>query len=585
MFRLTNLLFLCLFSIALHAQKGDFATPFEKDQNVTATYFEAIDYYKKLADAFPQLQLREWGATDAGFPLHTAVLSLDKVFDPSAIRKQNKRILFVNNAIHPGEPEGVDATMMLVRDILQKPELQRNLQHVVLVVIPYYNIGGGLNRGPYSRVNQNGPNAYGFRGNAKNLDLNRDFIKCDSKNALTFNEIFNYWQPDILIDNHTSNGADYTYTLTMLASQQDKLEPALGNYLDQDLLPRLYADMKARNWEMTPYVNNFRDTPDKGIYGFYDSPRYSSGYAALHNCIGFIPETHMLKPFPQRVQVTYAYMDVMLRVMNEQYEKIGKLKAEAVQHTMTRDSFPLAWTIARDQADTIIFKGYEGKYKPSEVTGADRLWYDRTAPFERKTPYWNTFLPAKMTAKPYAYIIPQAYSEVIERLEKNGVKLQRLTADFTPELEMYYIADYKTREAYEGHYLHYDVQLDKRHMSWPFHKGDYVAFTDQPSNRYLVESLEPQGIDSFFAWNFFDGILGQKEYFSSYVFEDLAAEFLHNHPEVKAQLEARKQTDAEFAKNPRAQLDWVYRQTPHYEPTYNLYPVGRVLAGVKMPVK
>ncbi len=585
MIRLTVFLLFAICAIPAFSQKKDFTTPFEKDPSATATYFETIGFYQKLASAYPQLKLTEWGMTDAGYPLHTAVLSFDKVFDPAKAKKLDKRILLINNAIHPGEPEGVDATMMLVRDILQKPDLRPYLKNLVLVVIPFYNIDGGLNRGPYSRANQNGPKAYGFRGNAKNLDLNRDFIKCDSKNAQTFNQIFNYWQPDIFIDNHTSNGADYSYTLTMLATQQDKLDPALGAYLEKDLLPRLYADMKARNWEICPYVNNFQDTPDKGIFGFYDMPRYSSGYAALHHCIGFVPETHMLKPFPQRVQVTYTFMEVMIRVMDEQAGMIGKIRAEAIQRTLTRDSFPLDWAIDRTQVDTILFKGYEGRYKPSEVTGAPRLWYDRSAPFERKTPYWNTLVPTKNVAKPRAYLIPQAYAEVIQRLQWNGVKLQRLTEDIEPELEMYSIVNYKTRNAYEGHYLHHSVELEKRKMHWRFRKGDYVAFTNQPANRYLVETLEPEGPDSFFAWNFFEAILDQKEYFSGYVFEDLAAEFLKNHPQVREKLEAKKKEDSKFAESPRAMLDWVYRQTPYFEPTLNLYPVGRLMADIQLPAR
>ncbi|MEZ4952809.1 MAG: M14 family zinc carboxypeptidase [Saprospiraceae bacterium] len=196
-------------------------TPFEKDSNTTATYFEAIDFYKQLAEKHDQLQLSEWGTTDSGHPLHVAVLSKDKNFDVLKIKQQSKCVLLINNAIHPGEPEGVDATMMLVRDYLENPDRQVHLENVVLVVIPFYNIGGGLNRGPSSRVNQNGPNEYGFRGNAKNLDLNRDFIKCDSKNAQTFNQIFNHWQPDVFLSTTILPTVwNYQYTMTMLTTQK-----------------------------------------------------------------------------------------------------------------------------------------------------------------------------------------------------------------------------------------------------------------------------------------------------------------------------------------------------------------------------
>ena len=581
-FTLVLLLFVV---VQLLAQPAGFLTPFEKNNQTTATYAEAVDFYKMLALAYPQLQVTEWGATDAGHPLHAVVLSRYEVFDPAELRWQNKRILFINNAIHPGEPEGVDATMMLFRDLLQKPDFHLFLEKIVIVAIPFYNIGGGLNRGCCSRVNQNGPLEYGFRGNAKNLDLNRDFIKCDSKNARTFTRIFNHWQPDVFIDNHTSNGADYTYTMTMLATQEDKLGPVLGNYLRNEMLPRLYAGMAARKQEMCPYVNVWGSTPAQGIPGFYDSPRYASGYAALHHCIAFVPETHMLKPFPQRVKATYDFMEVMLKTLHEDAEKIGRLRQEATRQAMAQNTFPLDWRLDDTQVDSIIFKGYEGKYKPSEVTGLDRLWYDRSAPWVKKIPYRNHFVPKLEVEKPVAYLIPQAYSEVAELLEMNGVKLQRLGEDVSLELELYYIRKYETQNAYESHYLHYDVQVEKVTRPWSFHQGDYVAYTDQPAVRFLMETIEPQGVDSYFAWNFFDGILGQKEYFSDYVFEDVAAEFLKQNPEVKAELVVRQKENPEFAKSKWAQLFFVYQKTPYFEPTVNLYPVGRVTAPVELPVR
>lgn len=569
----------------MFAQPAGLLTPFEKNDQTTATYNEAIDFYQKLAKEYPQLQLKEWGMTDAGLPLHVAVVSENGQFDPAALRRENKRILLINNAIHPGEPEGVDASMMLVRDLLQKPELGQFLDNMVVVVIPFYNIGGGLNRGCCSRANQNGPMEYGFRGNAKNLDLNRDFIKCDSKNAQTFTRIFNHWKPEVFIDNHTSNGADYTYTMTLLATQEDKLGPVLGQYLRKELLPRLYEGMAERQQEMTPYVNVWGGTPEDGIPGFYDSPRYGSGYAALHHCLSFVPETHMLKPFPQRVQATYDFMEVMIQTLYEEADKIGQLRQAAIAQAIAQPTVPIDWELDKARVDSILFKGYAAKYTPSEVTGLDRLWYDRTEPWTKKIPYRNTFIPKLSVEKPVAYLIPQAYTEVIDRLMMNGVQVNRLSEDVEPEVEMYRIKKFETRNAYEGHYPHYNVEVEKLNRPWRYHKGDYVILTNQPAVRFMVETLEPQAVDSYFAWNFFDGILGQKEGFSDYVFEDIAAAFLRENPQVHQELEARRKADPAFAKNKWAQLGFVYEHTPFFEPTVNLYPVARLFSTEKLPLE
>lgn len=560
-----------------HTTMSDFTIPFETNPNQTLTYHEAIACYEKMAAAHPKIfHLTTAGPTDSGEPLHVAILSTSGEFDPVKIRQSGKRILLINNGIHPGEPEGIDATILLLRDYLSKPELQAALEHLVIVFIPVYNIDGCLNRNSYTRANQDGPESYGFRGNARNYDLNRDFIKCDSHNARSFNAIFQTWSPDIFIDNHTSNGADYHYVMTLIATQHNKLEAPLGRFLQETMLPELYSGMKNRNWEMIPYVDSPAEIPDSGIVGFCDYGRYSTGYAAMWNTIGFMPETHMLKPYKDRLWSTYAFMDVVIHFIHTNHEAIGKARKAAFDLTRTKKEFVLDYAMDQTKRDSLQFKGYAAKYKPSEVSGLPRLWYDRSEPYTKEIPYYNYFKPLLSVDKPKAYIIPKAWEAVIERLQLNGVKLERLEKDEIMETESYFIRDFKTRNAWEGHYFHSGVQLDKKTMSRQFHKGDYIAYTNQAANRYLMETLEPQAPDSWFAWNFFEPVLMQKEGFSAYVFEDLAAEFLKDNPSVRAELQAKQAADPEFAADGAAQLDWVYRHSPWYEPTHRLYPVARL---------
>jgi hypothetical protein len=281
----------------------DFTTTFETSNGTqTPEYSEVISYYEQLAKAYPEINMQAIGETDSGNPLHIVTLNPDKAFDFSEIRK-SKRILMVNNGIHPGESDGIDATMMLFRDIVQgKIDMPRN---TVLVAIPIYNIGGSLNRNTGTRANQNGPEEYGFRGNARNFDLNRDFIKSDTKNARAFAQIYHLVQPDVFIDNHVSNGADYQYTLTHLFTQHNKLGGELGNYLHTVMHPKLDRKLTEKDWDITPYVNVFNSTPEKGFSQFMDSPRYSTGYTTLFNTLGMMLETHMLKPYKLRVEGTY----------------------------------------------------------------------------------------------------------------------------------------------------------------------------------------------------------------------------------------------------------------------------------------
>jgi hypothetical protein len=295
-----KILLLLLISLPFISLSQKFTTKFEESNGTqTPIYTEAIDWWKKLDAASPYVSIKEMGPTDAGYPLHLVLVSWDKDFDISSTRKKNKTIILVNNGIHPGEPDGIDASMLLVKEIIDPAH--HIPENVVLAIIPVYNIGGALNRSSNYRVDQNGPEEFGFRGNSQNLDLNRDFIKCDSKEALTFTKIFHYLDPDIFVDNHVSNGADYQHVMTLLTTQHNKLGGKLGEFLNQDFEPALYKTMKNMGWDLVPYVNHFGETPEKGWSEFWDSPRYSSGYGALWSTFSFVPETHMLKPYGQRV--------------------------------------------------------------------------------------------------------------------------------------------------------------------------------------------------------------------------------------------------------------------------------------------
>ena len=329
---------------------GALQTPFERSAGKqTATYAGCIAFYQQLDKLSPALTIRVMGMSDAGYPYHVVLYSNDGTADPAVWHRQHKVVLLINNGIHPGEPDGVDASMLMLRDlVVGKIHLPDN---IALAVIPLYNIGGALNRGSFSRVNQNGPESYGFRGNAQNLDLNRDFTKNDSRNARSFVQIFHWVNPDIQIDNHVSDGADYQYTMTLLATQWNKLGGELGDFLHGVYGPALFADMEKKGWPMTPYVEFESGNPDKGWDGFYDEPRYSSGYATLFHTIAFMPETHMLKPFNDRVIATYALMRSMI---DEASQHAGQL-LEKRKHDIAADQdstrLSLDWKVDKSRWD------------------------------------------------------------------------------------------------------------------------------------------------------------------------------------------------------------------------------------------
>ncbi|RZJ69715.1 M14 family metallopeptidase [Flavobacterium sp.] len=572
-----NILFLVfLFPIFLFGQKPDFKTPFEKGNgNQSATYGQVVAFYDDLAANFETISINDGRPDDSGELLQLVIFDPDKIFfDP----EHKKTVILINNGIHAGEPDGIDATMALFRDLATgKIKAPKN---VILATIPVYNIGGYLNRNSTTRVNQDGPEEYGFRGNSRNYDLNRDFIKADTGNSWGFAKFFQLLDPEIFIDNHVSNGADYQYVLTYIMTNHNRLGKSLGDYLNKEMTPSLVSDLKKKKIESTPYVNAWGETPDKhGFAQFDDSPRYATGYTSLFNSIGFVVETHMLKKYDKRVKATYEFMVSTLAFADKNSGEIKARRRENAKEFVPGAKYPISWAIDSAKVEKLEFLGYEGSYKKSDVTTGERLYYDRKKPFKKTIPFFKEYKPVKEIVIPEFYVIPQGWWNVNKLLAANGIESRRIENDTTIEVESYKIAEYKTNpNAYEGHYNHRNTKVTSAKATVKFRAGDFLYPTRQKGVKYLVETLEPEAGDSFFNWNFFDTILQQKEGFSDYVFEDLAAEILRKNQDLKSQLDAKCASDAEFAKNPEAQLDWVYKHSEHYEKAHLQYPVYRIVS-------
>ncbi|HCO20607.1 MAG TPA: hypothetical protein DIT47_05920 [Flavobacteriaceae bacterium] len=556
-------LFQTIFSFA-----QDFKTPYEKGNgNQTTTYEEMVKFYDDLDKNFESISVVEKGKDDNGEPIKVVI------FDHS--KKQNTSVILINNGIHPGESDGIDATMMLIRDLaLGKIKIPQNTK---VAAVEAYNISGMQRRGKFSRANQNGPEEHGFRGNARNFDLNRDFIKNDTENAKAFQEIFHWLEPIYFIDNHVSNGADYQYTFTYISTNKERLGNSLGTYFHKEMQPKLIQKMEKSKILNVPYVNIHGDSPDEGFPAFMDSPRYATGYTTLFNIPGTVAETHMLKPYKDRVKATYEYMRHSINFVDENYLDISKKMMEELTNYLPNKKYAIRWKLDSTKYSFIDFKGYEAGKKPSEISGKPRLFYDRNKPFTRKVKFFDTYKADKEIIIPTYYVIPKSEGKIIENLKRNQIKFKELQSDSLITVESYKIVDFKTvKNPYEGHYLHFDTQVSSELKTKKFRKGDYLVSTKQSGVKFLLETLEPEAVDSYFNWNFFDGILGQKEYFSDYVFEDTAAELLKTNKALKTAFELKKASDANFAEDGAAQLDWVYKNSEYYEGSVNQYPIYRI---------
>ncbi len=547
--------------------------------DTSATWQQAIERYEHLARTHSgSAHLLEIGNDDGGQPIHLFVITDGSACDPDSIRAQGKNILWVTNGIHPGEPDGIDASLMLAQALLEDDYLIGLTVHTAVCIVPVYNVSGALRRGSFSRANQTGPKEYGFRGDARNLDLNRDFIKMDARNTWALEKGLAKWDPDIYFESHVSDGADHRYVMELLTTQKDKLDGGLSAFMTSTLEPMLYEWMGRKNIAMCPYFETEKEVPDSGLVGFYDSPRYSTGYNALFDRIGILSESHMLKPYADRVNATFQLMLATLAVMDQHPQELRKARIEAKKHTADMDEIGLNWKLDTNVVGQLSWKGYSAGYKPSLVSGLPRLWYDHARPVDTPVPWSDTYRASLVKRKPKAYLVPQQWREVIDRLVANGVIMDVLDEDreFTAEQDS--IGSFAAPPSlFEGHYPHRGTRCTTTNVSALAHAGDVLVPMGHATDRYVMETLECEAEDSFFAWNFFDAVLQQKEWFSDYVFEDIAADLLAKDPVLRSALDAKRASDAEFAKDAWAQLYFVYQHSPYFESSFRRYPILRVI--------
>lgn len=541
--------------------------------NKSPSYPELIEILSGMADSSDAIQLYNMGSSDYGLPIYLCVVNGGRDSLSTFKKAKKETTILFNNAIHPGEPDGINAMLIWLEKIAMNPNSLMDLP--VVTFIPAYNVGGMMNRSSHSRANQNGPLEYGFRGNTQNLDLNRDFIKMDSKNAFTFTKIFQALDPDIFVDNHVSNGADYQYTLTYISNLESRMSPSIKKMTTESLIPNLETALKSNyDIDLFPYVDLVGKTPEQGITSFNDLPRYSMGYVGLFHTIGFTVETHMLKPFPSRVRATYAFMDELIKWTASHKSLIEKSRNQARDYTSLNADLFFNYKRVAETNDSILFKGYEHSFPKHKITGLKRLKYDTLMPYEKYIPHFNSFQPLDTLSVPRFYFVGRQEKDVVKRLKANKVELTKIKNDTSLTLGVFRVIDFESsKKPYEGHFQLTNPLIEKEQELVKLKRGDWMISTHQKNALFIHSVLQPETEDSYLSWNFFDSYLQQKEYFSSYVFVDKIGDILKKDPQLKRSYKKKLKEDEAFRNSEWDQLYYIYIHSPYFEKTYGVLPV------------
>ena len=564
------------------SQENDWSTWYERSgKKETPRYKETVEFCKRLCDASPMVHYISFGKTPRGRDLPLVIVDNQGLTDPERIRKSGKMVLLIQACIHPGESEGKDAGLMLIRDIIINHKYPGLLDHITLLFIPIFNVDGHERFGPWNRINQNGPEQMGWRVNANNLNLNRDYLKADTPEMQAWLKLFSKWLPDFFIDTHTTDGADYQYVLTYHMNSLGNMDKGLTSWMNNSYLKVLGDEMDKTGLPIFPYIEfrNWHD-PQSGLETGVSAPMLSQGYTGERNRPGLLIETHMLKPYDQRVSATYEGLHISLVILSKEYRNLMSLVKEADEQTASpgfrKEEYPVQWETLKTDSTMVDFKGIKYQMRKSELTGSD--WFDYgTEKTTFRIPFFNRVRPSVTVKLPEAYIIPAEWNTIIDRMELHGAHITRLKKDTVLEVRCYRFVNPKWRTTpYEGRHSMTNIEYTETTEKVEFPEGSAVVSMSQPSARIIADALEPKGSGSFVFWGFFDATFEQKEYAENYVMEKIASKMLADDPALKKEFEQKKIADTTFAKDPDAILNWFFTKTPYWDRKKNLYPVGRI---------
>jgi len=576
------LLLICSPTVASAQALDDWKTYAERTEfRATPRYGETLEYCKRLDSASPWVALQSFGTTPQGRDLPLLVLSSDGAFTPDEARATGKAVVLIQSGIHPGEPDGKDASLMLAREIAITKSHSALLDHVIVLMVPIFNVDGHERFGPYNRINQNGPEEMGWRVTSQNLNLNRDYLKADTPEMRAMLRLFTDWLPDLAVDCHVTNGMDFQYDVTYAMEVYRNIDDDVAAWIKGRFLPPMIEAVNRSGHLIAPYIwpREYNDI-SKGFTSSAATPRFSTGYGATQNRPSLLIETHMLKPYGTRVAATYQVLLATLETVNSEADRLRRVVRNADERVIESARselpvyLPLNFQPTRTSRDW-TFLGVKSRKIQSEVLGTPLVVFD-PEPEQRTVPYYAGSDVVDSVRVPRYYVVPREYTSVIDVLRAHGIALKTLTRALDLEAHLSRLVEPRWQaEPSEGRHT---VRFKSTEMSErrSFPAGSVVVPLDQRTGKIAVHLLEPKGPDSFVRWGFFDAIFEQKEYAEAYVLEPLAREMMERDTTLRQEFLEKVRTDSVFARNPRARMNFFYQRSPYWDASLGLYPVARI---------
>ncbi|UZD21438.1 M14 family metallopeptidase [Algoriphagus halophytocola] len=555
-------------------KSNEWVTPFELSDGLESpSYEETMIWIEKLARNSAYLEINSIGKSEQGRQIQLVIASKDQDFTAEELSTSKKPLILFQAGIHAGEIDGKDAGMMLLRDITQGSKIDL-LDHANLLFIPILNVDGHERKSEYGRVNQRGPKVMGWRTNAQNLNLNRDYTKLETAGVQAIAKVINKYDPDLYIDIHVTDGADYQYDVTYGFVETGGYSPEISNWLSSHFKPEVDGALSDQGHIPGPllFAANGEDFTEGNI-AFSFSPRFSHTYGDIRHLPAILIENHSLKPFEQRVLGTYVFLEQAIKTVGKHFASLQK--AIESDQNQSMESVVVKYAFRDTPADSMDFLGIASKKVTSEITGNEYVTW-KGEPITQQVPSLLMDKASASVPVPKAYWIPAEWSEVIHKMEEHGIEMEVLDEAREIQLEFSKVEEFKmVSQPYEGLMRFQSFELSKSYRKVRLQPGSVRVKTKQALGELAVILLEPESVDSFFQWGYFNSILSQTEYMETYIMEPLISKMLAEDSDLNKRFEEKKASNADFAKSPRQIYRWFYEQTPYFDQNWKVIPVGR----------
>lgn len=560
-------------STSLLQQQGPLTTDFEISAGVSSpNYADTMAFVDRLVAANPtQFKSKTIGYSNSKRAIKMLIASEQGFFDAGQMANSTKPTVLIQAGIHAGEIDGKDAMFMLLRDIATGKR-RDILKKVNILFIPILNVDGHERSSAFNRINQRGPVKMGFRTNANNLNLNRDFTKLDTPEVKSVLAVINDYNPNLYIDVHVTDGADYQYDVTygynpVFASESPAISDALNRYFK----PVIDQTLTEQGHIPGPLVFVMDKQEFKsGLAGWVATPRFSNGWGDLRSLPTILVENHSLKPYKQRVLGTYVFIDGAIEALASHKDKLANAVKKEQQFV------PKQLIVKRgyaEQADYIKFKGIAYSKSVNALSNQQEVSYlGKKQDYDKLPIFWQKEVQHTVEV-PKSFFIPPVYTDIIEKLALHGVSINKLSGANTQPLKMAKVSQYSFDNApFEGRFR-VSARFDYVPATNVDLDGWFEVSTQQKAGELAVHLLHPEAPDSFFAWGEFNTIFQRTEYMENYALIPFAEKMLSDDPKLAAAFNKKLKQDKAFATNSEARLNWLYEHSPFYDQAYLKYPI------------